>query len=111
MFSAIHPMQLVFGFIIWSAWFVVMYGLLSVGCSVATPGDSAGSFTWINGVLLLITVLTTSALSFFTWRCWRVQAPEGNRQFVARIAAGVYGVAAISTLAIGLPVFVLPPCV
>lgn len=110
MFAPTHPLQLALGLIIWSVWFVLIYSVLSVGCAFAIPDNALSPFNWLNALLLVLTLLTTALLAFFAWRCWRVPAPQGNHHFIARVAAGVYLVAAISTLAIGLPVLVLPPC-
>lgn len=110
MFAPTHPLQLALGLIIWSVWFVLIYSVLSVGCAFAMPDNALSPFNWLNALLLVLTLLTTALLAFFAWRCWRVPAPPGNHHFIARVAAGVYLVAAISTLAIGSPVLVLPPC-
>lgn len=110
MFALTHPLQLALGLIIWSGWFVLVYSLLSIGCEFALPDNSLNPFNWLNALLLVLTLLTTTLLGFFAWRCWRAPVPSGNRQFIARVGAGIYLAAAVSTLAIGLPVLVLPPC-
>ena len=111
MWAPAHPVQLVVGLVIWSLWFVLVYGGLSVGCEFAPPATSAGSFTWINALLLALTLATLALLLSAAWRCWRAPAQAGNSHFVARLAAALYLVAAIATLAVGLPILVLPPCV
>jgi hypothetical protein len=110
MFAPTHPLQLALGLIIWSGWFVLIYLVLSIGCAFAAPDNSLSPFNWLNALLLVLTLVTTVLLGFFAWRCWRAQTPPGDGRFIARVAAGVYLVAAVSTLAIGLPVLVLPPC-
>lgn len=110
MFAPTHPLQLVLGLIIWSAWFVLIYAVLSIACSAAPSIDLFSAINWINGLLLLLTTITCALLVFFSLRCWRVATEAGNHRFVARVAAGIYLVAAVSTLAIGLPILVLPPC-
>lgn len=109
--SVIHPLQMVMGLIVWSLWFVAIYSGLSVACSLAPPAVSPGAMTWINGILLALTFFTTMLLLWCAYRCWRAPAAPGNRRFVARIAAGVYLFAAAATLAVGLPISLLPPCV
>ena len=111
MFAPTHPLQLVLGLIIWSAWFVLIYAVLSVGCSFAPPADVSSSVNWINGLLVVLTVFTTLLLIFFSSRCWRARSVAGSGGFTARVAACIYLIGAVSTLAIGIPVFVLPPCV
>lgn len=110
MFSPAHPMQLALGLIIWSIWFVLVYAVLSIGCAFAIPESTLSSFNWLNVLLLLLTLITTVLLGLLALRCWRAAMPPGEKQFIARVAAGLYLVAALSTLAIGLPVLVLPPC-
>jgi hypothetical protein len=110
MFSPSHPLQLALGLIIWSAWFVLVYGVLSVGCEFAMPDNALSPFNWLNALLAVLTFATTALLAFCAWRCWRAPVQAGARDFVARVAAGVYLAAAFSTLAVGLPVLVLPPC-
>lgn len=110
MFAPTHPLQLALGLIIWSVWFVLIYSVLSLGCEFALPENSLSPFNWLNALMLVLTLLTTALLAFFAWRCWRAPTPPGNNHFIARVAAGIYLASAISTLAIGLPVLVLPPC-
>lgn len=105
-----HPLQLALGLIIWSMWFVLVYAALSLGCAFAVPENALSPFNWLNGLLLVITLVTTLCLAFFAVRYWRVPAPTGNARFIARVAAAVYLAAAIATLAVGLPILVLPPC-
>lgn len=106
-----HPAHLFLGLVAWSVWFVAIYGLLSVGCAVAPPATEQGAATWINGWLLALTVAVTLLLASAAWRCWRITADSREHRFVVRVSAGVYLVSAASTLAVGLPVIVYPPCV
>ena len=41
--SPLHPLHLFLGLIIWSAWFVFLYGGLSVACEFAPPGVEQGA--------------------------------------------------------------------
>lgn len=110
LYSPTHPLQLALGLIIWSAWFVLIYSVLSIGCEFAMPNNELHSRNWLNVLLTILTLITTAFLIFLAWRCWRAATPPGDKQFIARVAAGIYFVAAISTLAVGLPTLVLPPC-
>lgn len=110
-----HPAHMVSGLVIWALWFVVVYAFLSVSCAVAPPDEALGRTTWINTVLLLMTALTACLLMAAGVRCWRVrrsmtQAPH-HRRFSVSVAMTVYGLSALATLAVGLPVLVWPPCV
>jgi hypothetical protein len=112
MLSVTHPLQLVLGLIIWALWFVVIYGGLSVACEVAPPDVSSGAYTWINGSVLLLTLLTTGFLLVLATLCRRVALRKGpgTIRFITGVAAGIYLASAVATLVIGLPVVALPPC-
>lgn len=109
-----HPIHLVLGLIVWSVWFVAIYGGLSVACSVAPPPEQSGALNWVNGVIALVTALLLVWLSLQANRCWREArhspAEPPRRRFMCMVSAGMYVVAAISTLVVGLPVVGLPPC-
>ncbi|MEX1058318.1 MAG: hypothetical protein WED11_11335 [Natronospirillum sp.] len=115
MLRATHPAQLVLGLLIWSVWFVLMYGGMSVACAVAPPLMQQGAMNWINALLGVLTLVTTVLLLYWSWRCWR-HAPVTNsrdlpERFIARVAAGLHFLAALATLAVGLPVLDLAPCI
>lgn len=105
-----HPLQLALGLVIWSMWFVAAYGGLSVGCRLAPPAAASGQFTWINLVLLLITLPVALGLLALARRCWRFAAGTACG-FIPRVAAGIHLGAAVATLAVVLPALYLPPCV
>jgi hypothetical protein len=110
MFAAVHPIQMVMGFIIWSLWFVTVYAGLSVACELTPPPVSLGAINWLNGSLLLITLFTALLLIALARRCWRARPTTDNRQFVVRVSVGGYLMAAIATLAVGWPMLSLPSC-
>lgn len=110
MFAPTHPLQLVLGLIIWSVWFVLIYAVLSVACSVAPPINTTSPVNWINALLLALTLFTALLLILLAMRCWRARTVERNSAFIARVAPCVYVAAATSTLAIGIPALALPPC-
>lgn len=110
MFSPTHPMQLVYGLVIWCIWFVAVYSVLSLGCAFALPDNHLSSFNWLNALMLALTLIITLVLVLLAVYCWRARATPEDQYFTARLAAGLYLVAAIATLAVGFPVLVLPPC-
>ncbi len=114
MVSPYHPLQLVLGLIVWSLWFVLLYGGLSVACQLAAPDPARGATTWINVLGLGLALLITAALLVAAWRCRRASRARGADpvpgRFVATVAAAVYALAAFATLGIALPALVLPPC-
>lgn len=114
MFSPTHPMQLALGLIVWAIWFVVLYGGLSVGCAVAPPAPESGPLNWLNLLLGALTAVVVAWLLRQMFLCRQgartKDAGGSRRRFIAAVSAGVYAVAAISTVFIGLPVLGLPPC-
>lgn len=116
MLPPFHPLQLALGLILWSIYFVVLYSGLSLGCVYAAPPPAQGALTWLNLVLLLLTLITTSGLLWQAWRCWRWHRINRNRataphRFVSAVSTGIYLMAALATLAVGAPAVVLAPCV
>jgi hypothetical protein len=112
--AATHPAHLVLGLVVWSVWFVALYGGLSVGCAVAPPDAELGPLTWINSVLLVFTLAVTTLLLYWSFHCWRGRAAvrgDLSRQFIAGVGAAVHLGSAVAVLFIGLPAVVLPPCV
>jgi hypothetical protein len=110
-----HPMQLALGLIIWSAFFVALYGGLSVGCALAPPDNVHGPVTWINGALLALTVMTTLVLLSWSWKCWRAwrdaEESQSNRRYLSGLGTAVHLIAAGATVAVAAPLLVLPPCI
>ena len=108
-----HPLHLVIGLMVWSLWFVALYGGLSVGCALAPPDVALGARTWLNGLLLALTALTLVWLLLrmgLSWRAARGSQAGSRERFVTTLSAALYLVAAVSTLVIGLPILGLPPC-
>jgi hypothetical protein len=113
-----HPLHLVLGFTVWAVWFTILYGGQSVGCAVDAPDVARGAWTWINGSLLLLTLATAVLLGLASWSTLRA-GPEtsdeeeraSGRRFMGFAAGVLYGMAAFSTLAVGVPLLVLSPCV
>lgn len=113
MFRRLHALHLVLGAIIWSGWFVLMYISLSVVCSLMPPATSQGAMTWINGKLLLLTLLVFLWLLVFGYHSWQnaTTSISANQRFIGQVSAGVYLLFAVAVLMIGMPVIILPPCV
>jgi hypothetical protein len=113
MLAPSHPLQLALGLIVWSIWFVALYGGLSVGCALAPPDAELGARTWLNGLLGALTAITFAWLLRQMQVCWRAARPSqagSPRRFLTTLGAGLYAVAAVSTLVIGIPILGLPPC-
>lgn len=111
--SLSHPVHLVLGLTVWSVWFVVLYGGLSVACELAPPDPASGPANWLNPLLWLSTLVVVAALLWVGRAVWRA-APdrnESNRRYISLTSAALYGVSAFATLVVAVPVLFLPPCV
>lgn len=112
-----HPAHLYMGLTIWCVWFVAVYGGLSVACALAPPDPAMGSLNPVNLGLGVLTLLTTAGLIYLAYGCWRMapaaerDAPERQGRFITRLSAGLYLLSGGATLAVGLPILALPPCI
>lgn len=107
-----HPAHLVIGLALWSVWFVAVYGGLSVACRIDAPPAQYGALNWINYGIGALTLATLALLGALALACWRARTDTTRRaRFIATSSAGLYVVAWVATLAVGLPAVLLPPCV
>lgn len=107
-----HPVHLIVGLTVWSVWFVVLYGGLSIGCQLAPPHPDQGPWNWLNLLLGLSTLVIVGALAWLAIELWRAGGQlEGTGRYICLTSAALYGVSAFSTLAVALPVLFLPPCI
>ncbi|MGQ3888559.1 hypothetical protein ACQUW5_05945 [Legionella sp. CNM-1927-20] len=108
-----HPFSLIIGLVIWSIWFIFVYGALSVACAVAPP-DVGATFTWINAILLFCTLITTVLLLYLALSYWRTlqssKSKSNATSFILWVAVGGFLTAAFATLSIGLMVLFFRPC-
>jgi hypothetical protein len=113
----VHPLHLVIGLTIWFLWFSLLYGGVALACVVAPPAPPHTVFNAISAAGLAFTGATVLLFAWAGYAAWRaggaVQEGPGavRSRFVARLSAALYGVAAVSTVAVGLPLLVVPPCV
>jgi hypothetical protein len=113
---ATHPLHLALGLTLWLVWFAVVYGAQGAGCAVVQPAAQAGASTPVNvllGGLTLAFFAGFAAAAALMARAARAQGKQGDPggRFVTRAATALYATAAASTLVVGLPVFLMPPCV
>jgi hypothetical protein len=113
--SPVHPLHLVLGLLLWFVWFSAVYGGLAVACAWVPPVGPSTVVTALNAVALGVTALVAAWLFWAAWRTARAARPAvaglPRQRFVAGLSAVLYAVAAVSTLAVGLPLLVVPPCV
>ena len=111
--SLYNPIHIPLGLVLWSIWFIALYGGLSVGCALVPPDPARGQWTWLNALLALLSLFTMAALLGLAWLFQRAARDEHEGQparFVARLAAGVNLIGAIATVFVALPTLSLPPC-
>ena len=111
--SPYNPVHIPLGLVLWSIWFVMIYGGLSVGCALLPPEPAQGQWTWLNGLLALLSLLTAIALLMLArlfQRAARQDRASQSERFVARLAAGINLIGAIATVFVALPILTLPPC-
>lgn len=111
--SPYNPVHIPLGLVLWSIWFVVIYGGLSVGCSLFPPDPEQRQWTWLNGslaVLSLFTALALLGLARLFQLAGRNDRATPAERFVARLAAGVNLIGAIATVFVAIPILSLPPC-
>ncbi|WP_131782803.1 hypothetical protein [Legionella gresilensis] len=108
-----HPLSLIIGLVIWSIWFIFIYSALSVACAIVPPAI-VDSFTWINSILLVSTLITTILqlyLALGYWQKLRLSELKDNpNSFILWVAVGGFLAAAFATLSIGLMVLFFRPC-
>jgi hypothetical protein len=105
------------GFVIWSVCFIVLYGVLSIGCRL---GWQEPRLVWelgpLNALLAGLWVLHLIPIGWLIrreWRLWQASA-EAQAQaptFLAAVSAMLQIAAFVSTIAIGFVVLTMPPCV
>jgi hypothetical protein len=100
------PRQLVLGLLLWSLWFVAVYGGHALACRAGAPTP------WIVTALLASTAIVVTVLAWAAWRCLAAvrTLPAGVARFLARSAAALHAVAALSTVFVGLPILWVPAC-
>lgn len=106
-----HPAQLLLGLTLWSLWFVILYGGLSVACELAPPAPGQGALTAINAGLALLTLTTLGLLAWLAWRGLTAgRVSVGGSRFIALTGAGLHLFSAAGVAFVGLPILALPPC-
>src|SRR5690606_24635178 len=76
-----HPLHAILGLVIWSLWFVALYGGQGVGCALAPPPVEDGAATWLNAALGLFTLLIVALLVGLALFSWRSAAPGSPQRF------------------------------
>lgn len=86
------------GLIVWANCFVVLYGALSLGCVLRLDQ---------RVITLALLLLWALHLGLLGWLLWRF---HGQGSFLFRLTGLVAAIGLVSTLWIGWPMLMLPPC-
>ncbi len=100
------------GLIVWSAYFVLLYALMSLGCRYALDAMQALGSNIITVALAAIVITTLAFIGYLTWLAydtWR-HADDNRARFRAAVAGLVDGISLVSTVWVGAPVFMVTPC-
>jgi hypothetical protein len=100
-----------------SVHFVFVYSFVSLACLWGWGGVTLLGVGVIEWVVALATILVAAVIAVLGLRAWREtaapvrdDAPVHRQRFSARLAALISGLFLVSTLLVGLPTLVLPPC-
>ena len=103
--------------VLWSVHFVFVYSFVSLACLWGWGGVTLLGVGVIGWVVALATILVAAAIAVLGLRARREtaapvldDAPLHRQRFSARLAALISGLFLVSTLLVGLPTLVLPPC-
>ena len=107
------PLQALLGLILWSVWFISMYGILSLAC-ILLPVHTGFGLTWINIALFVLTFALIILLTLLAYRLWQstrksTRLPPYAR-FLAWLGLAGYCIAAMATISIGAMALIYPPC-
>jgi hypothetical protein len=115
--SARRLLVAIVGFIVWSSAVVLLYAGLSLGCEA---GLQTRSLAWTNVLTVVLAgiwlahVAALIGLQWYALAHWhRGTAHEGtlgSARFLSGITCLITAAALVSTLVVGFPLLLLPPC-
>lgn len=113
---------MVSGLIVWAVWFVVVYALTGVGCRAgwhtrAMPVGNLLSIVMLAcTVLALLLIFVCARRGYIAWRGARSASGQAGaeavqrRRFLGLTMLLVSALAAVGTVLVAVPIFMLPPC-
>lgn len=123
MFAFLRPDRLtgmVGGFLLWSVYFVAVYGLQAIGCKYGWNRVELGTLNTLSLLLATLTLLTLVAIAgvaYGGYRCWAaggqtrsIRWSEDRHRFMGLATLLIAMLSAVATVWVGLGVFLLPPC-
>jgi hypothetical protein len=113
--SVTRLLIMISGFIIWSLCFIVLYGVLSVGCRLDWQEPrlvwELGPLNFVLAGLWVVHLIPIAWLIRREWRLWRASRGAQGPEFMARVSVMLQISAFVATVGIGFVVLIHPPCV
>lgn len=101
-----------YGLGVWAICFVVLYAGVSIGCGTSLPGHSIGPVNGLTAVLVGLWLLHSGVSASLVMRAIRaIRAGHPSQYFMQRLTLFLHSTAFVATVAVGLPVLLLEPCV
>lgn len=102
-----HPASLLLGPVVWAAWFVVLYAVLSLSCQLGWLVNGGDHPALINLLLAGAGLLVAMVLIAAAWAAWRIPSEKG---FMPRTSALVSACSAVASLLLAAPGLIMAPC-
>lgn len=110
--SGMAVLHALYGLGVWAICFVVLYAGVSIGCGTSLPGHNIGPINGLTAVLVALWVLHVGVSACLVIRANRaLRAGHSSRCFMQRLTLFLHSTAFVATVAAGLPVLLLVPCV
>ena len=105
-----HLLDSAFGFGVWAVHLLVIYVSTAVACQVGLGSEDAGVQTTVVTTLSVVTIAAAALVAWHATRRYRQQRLMPERGFLARLAVGHDGVAALAILWQLMPLLMVPLC-
>lgn len=102
-----HPASLLLGPVVWSVWFVTLYGGLSLSCHLGWLVNGGDHPAAINLLLAGAGTLVALLLLAAALTAWRTPSEAG---FIPRTSAMVSACSAVASLLLAAPGLIMAPC-
>ncbi|MFC4728639.1 hypothetical protein [Coralloluteibacterium thermophilus] len=105
---------------VWAAYFLAIYVLQAIGCEAGWALIGVGGTNLLSVVLALLSVLALGAIGWLSsigWRAWRQARRDDlgtemsqRARFMGMTMTLLGVLAAVATVLVAIPVFMLHPC-
>ena len=108
--SVLRLLDSAFGFGVWAVHLLIVYVSTAVACQLGLGSEHASVQMTVIGTLSIVTIAAAAIVIWHAARRYRQQKLMQDRGFLARIAVGHDGVAALAILWQLMPLLMVPPC-